>query len=73
MKISCPRNAEHNKFITVAHVSQDWIVDEAGNFIKLNGPEAIETIAGPTVGNDFTCVACMNDIKASECDAVAED
>lgn len=73
MKITCPRNAEHKEFITVAHVSQDWIVDEAGDFLKLHGPDAIETVAGPNVGNTFTCVACMNDTTAKECDADAED
>ena len=72
MKIFCPRQPQHDKFITVAHVTQDWIVDKAGNFQEVIGPHAIETVAGPTVGNDFTCVACMNDTREPDCNAEAE-
>ena len=35
MKAVCPNNPNHNRFITVAHITQDWKVDENGNFIEV--------------------------------------
>ena len=31
MKVTCPKNPAHNRFITVAHVTEDWVVDEYGD------------------------------------------
>jgi len=53
---TCPNNHQHKKFITVAHVTEDWIVDEYGNFIERYG--ARETTHGPNVGNTWVCNTC---------------
>ena len=52
----CPNNAQHNRFITVAHVAQDWEVDCHGNFQKVG--ETTETVAGPMAGNTWSCAIC---------------
>jgi hypothetical protein len=57
MKATCSWNAEHKKFITVAHVSQDWVVDEEGNFLEQYGSEG-ETVASPCSGNTWACYEC---------------
>lgn len=58
MKATCPTNPEHKEFITVAHVSQDWKVDDEGNFLEVSGPDAVDTVAGPHSGNSWECTEC---------------
>ena len=56
MRAVCPNNSNHKMFITVAHVSEDWVVDDVGNFQEVanNG----ETVAGPCFDNLWTCNDC---------------
>jgi hypothetical protein len=49
----CPNSQDHKEFITVAHVSEDWVVDEHGNFIEVF--EAGEVVSKPRPGNTWTC------------------
>ena len=57
MKAICTNNSDHDQFITVAHVSQEWVVDREGNFIEQYGCEG-ETVAKPDRGNEWTCKIC---------------
>lgn len=57
MKAVCPNNKEHKRFITVAHISQEWVVDENGNFEEI-ATECIETVASPDAGNTWNCAIC---------------
>lgn len=57
MKAVCPKNKTHKEFITVAHVTQDWKVDERGNWLETIH-QGIETTHGPNPGNTWTCVEC---------------
>jgi cytochrome oxidase Cu insertion factor (SCO1/SenC/PrrC family) len=57
MKATCPNNPEHKKFVTVAHISQDWVVDENGNFIEVYN-ECNETVAPPNPDNIWECNEC---------------
>jgi len=57
MKATCPNNPEHKRFVTVAHVSQDWVVDEKGNFLEV-WDESKETVAKPDPGNTWECYEC---------------
>lgn len=34
MKAVCPNNVNHKKFLVTAHVTQEWEVDEGGDFIR---------------------------------------
>jgi hypothetical protein len=56
MKAVCPNNPGHREFITVAHVAEDWKVDEHGNFLAVL--EQTETVAKPDPGNIWTCTVC---------------
>lgn len=64
MKAVCPKNPKHKKFVTTAHVMQEWVVDEHGEFIKVarNG-ECLEVVADPDPGNDWTCYVCGAEAK----------
>lgn len=54
----CPNNPEHKRFITVAHVSEDWIVDEWGDFLKVALSSEGQTVSGPNPDNTWTCEEC---------------
>jgi len=56
----CPNNPEHDEFITVAHISQDWLVDRHGNFLE-EVEHCLETVARPRSGNSWTCNVCGAD------------
>ena len=56
MKAICPQNKAHKEFVTVAHVSEDWVVDENGNWISTIG--SVETISKPNIDNIWTCNVC---------------
>lgn len=60
MKAVCPTSPDHNEFITVAHIAQDWVVDRDGDFIEQYGTES-ETIAHPCVGNTWQCKICWEE------------
>jgi len=63
MKATCPNNPNHKRFITVAHVSEDWIVDEEGNWLETL--QSLETVAKPNPGNSWTCAECKAEAKCS--------
>lgn len=47
----------NDTFITTAHVTQDWVVDSYGNFIKcLN--DAVEVTHEPDPDNTWQCTKC---------------
>lgn len=61
MNARCPNNPEHDQFITVAHVTEDWVVDREGNFLEEAPAQDKQTVHGPTVGNTWTCRECGAD------------
>lgn len=61
----CPNNSTHKRFITVAHVSQDWEVDEQGNWIK-TVDSSVETTASPHPDNIWTCAICDAEATVKE-------
>jgi len=56
MKAICPNSPNHKRFSTVAHVMEDWEVDENGNFVAVI--ESLQTDHGPDPGNVWTCLEC---------------
>lgn len=61
----CPKDPKnHKRFITVAHVMQDWIVDEHGNFLDVI--EDLQTSFLPNPGNIWTCKECGAEAKVTE-------
>ena len=65
MKAVCPNNPRHEQFMTVAHVTEDWIVDPEGNFIEVAAGSEIYVVHGPTVGNSWQCVICEEEAKVT--------
>jgi hypothetical protein len=58
MKATCPTNPKHNRFATIAHMSEEWVVDEQGDFITKGDIGMEEVIAEPHPKNTWTCTAC---------------
>jgi len=58
MKARCPKDPAHKEFVTVAHVTEDWVVDENGGFVEVFRPSESIVTHGPTVGNIWTCNKC---------------
>jgi hypothetical protein len=56
MKATCPNNPEHKRFVTTAHVMEDRVVNENGDFFESLG--ALETTHEPDPGNVWTCWKC---------------
>lgn len=56
MKATCPKNPDHKKFVTTAHVMQDWVVDENGEFLEEMNP-CVEVTHFPSHENVWTCCA----------------
>lgn len=67
MKITCPKNPKHNRFSTTAHVMQDWIIDNDGEFIRCLD-QCVEVDQGPEKGNSFTCM-----VRGCGEEAIVED
>ena len=34
MKVICPKNKRHTRFITTAHELHEWVIDRDGIFVK---------------------------------------
>jgi len=58
MKATCPTSSKHNRFATIAHMSEEWIVDEDGEFVSEGDRDVGEVVARPHPENTWTCVTC---------------
>jgi hypothetical protein len=54
----CPKNPEHKRFLTVAHVTEDWLVDEHGDFIEVAPWSESQVVHEPHPDNIWTCHVC---------------
>ena len=61
MKATCTKDPSHKLFMTVAHVMEDWVVDEQGTFLENKG--CLQIDHGPDAGNTWTCAVCGADAK----------
>lgn len=53
----CPQNPAHDRFLTTAHVMQEWEVEPNGEFTKVT-EDCLQVTARPDQGNIWTCVEC---------------
>jgi len=60
----CPENPKHDRFVTVAHIVEEWVVDEGGNWIETLG--SIETSVPPDSGNVWVCHICGETAEVTE-------
>jgi hypothetical protein len=58
MKATCPNDPNHKEFLTVAHVTEDWVVDEFGEFVEIWDQNQTEVVANPHPDNTWTCKIC---------------
>lgn len=56
MRAICPNDENHKEFITSAHIMQDWVVDDSGDFIRVH--EDLVTTHKPDPDNEWTCAIC---------------
>ena len=59
MKATCKSDPTHDKFVTTAHVMEEWLVDQHGDWIETL--ESVETTSKPDPGNLWTCHVCGSD------------
>ena len=52
----CPNNDAHDRFRTVAHVTEDWEVDKHGDFVRVL--DTGEVVHPPSVDNIWNCLEC---------------
>ena len=60
----CPK-CGGRKFLVTAHVTQDWIVDEDGDFLKCVN-ECVEVTHRPDDDDIWQCDTCGYDAAGSE-------
>ena len=57
-KARCPKDPTHKQFVTVAHVTEDWVVDASGNFLEVHEGSEGSVVHRPDPGNIWTCLVC---------------
>ena len=60
----CPKNPKHKRFSTTAHVAQEWLVDEHGEFLSLIDG-CLDTTHKPDPGNIWYCCECEDGTQAT--------
>ena len=67
LKVECTKNKAHKRFLTTAHVMQEWVVDEYGEYIRTtrNG-QCLEVTAEPDPDNAWTCEICGADAQITQ-------
>lgn len=61
MKRMCTNNENHKTFSVICHVTEEWKVDENGNFLDLI-EGCIDVIHGPGEA-DWHCAECGAEVK----------
>lgn len=61
----CPADPSHRRFVTVATVMEDWVVDQYGEFEDQAG-ETLQTVHKPDVRNEWTCHICSTQVLTGE-------
>lgn len=57
MKAVCPNSLEHDRFIVSAKVTQDWMVDDKGNYIETTDT-CSDVLEYPNKYETWTCSEC---------------
>ena len=61
-KLSCSKNSEHKRFSASAHVTEDWVVNEHGDWLETYIGDDVQVIAGPC----FDVSVCMECGESTE-------
>lgn len=65
MKATCTKDPTHDRFVTVAHVTEDWVVDEGGDFVRVHESSEVYVVHGPNPGNTWTCDVCGAEVTVA--------
>lgn len=57
MKLTCPKDPAHVRFVVSVRTRETWIVDRVGHWIA-NIPDAVEVDHYPSFSDDFECEEC---------------
>ena len=64
MKITCPNDPEHKRFLATAHVTETWVVDELGGFLDVvDSLESRNVTHRPDCEDLFECEKCSIQAK----------
>jgi hypothetical protein len=75
MHFVCPKDPEHDRFVTTAMVGQEWEVERDGTFIKITD-DCLEVFGKPDPDNQWNCAICgeeAEDIPEEEDDEDEDD
>ena len=54
----CPKDKTHDEFQVTAHVTEDWVVDGEGNYVRHDPQQAREVLYDPDEQDIWTCATC---------------
>lgn len=60
----CPNGCELKRFVTVVHVTEDWIVDQTGQFQEIHASSEAHVVAEPNPNNTWLCLECGSEAEA---------
>ena len=59
MKAKCPKNLNHEEFITTVYVSEEWVVDENGEYLRIcEDQRDSQVLHKPNPNNFWYCAMC---------------
>lgn len=56
MTARCPNDPNHERFVTTAHVVEEWLVNKNGDWIDTI--QCLEITHGPDKNNVWNCFEC---------------
>lgn len=57
----CPKDSTHDRFITTAHVVEEWVVTPEGDWTET--VRSIETTHPPDKRNEWVCTICRSIVE----------
>lgn len=61
MKAICPGDSSHDRFVTNAHVVEQWVVDASGSYLEVSC--TLEVLQGPNIDRIWNCDICGAEAK----------
>ena len=60
-RLVCPKSPDHKEFSVMAHVTEEWRVDEQAHFLESLGVG--EVVHEPAPDDCYTCMKCGAEAK----------
>ena len=65
MKITCLKNPDHKQFVVSAHVAQEWVVDDEGQFVRVDQGSLDTCVHHPNSQDYYVCYECGEDANVT--------